>query len=90
LPDFVWNRTNPLELQQFLNIVQEGRMIPLKIPEIDEMIDLENKVKSFIHRSGLEVQKGAQLEHIQNLLELVIFIELPHLILQSSQQLIKY
>jgi len=70
LPDFVWNRTNPLELQQFLNLVQEGRMIPLKIPEIDEMIDLENKIKSFIHRSGLEVQKGAQLDHIQNLLEL--------------------
>jgi len=47
LPDFVWNRTNPLELQQFLNLVQEGRMIPLKIPEIDEMIDLENKIKVF-------------------------------------------
>lgn len=36
---------NQVELEDFYNLVQEGRMLPLNMPEIDEIIELEQKIQ---------------------------------------------
>jgi len=59
-----------VELEDFFNLVNEGRMLPLNIEEIDDIIDLEQKIKGFIYRAGAEVKKGPQIDLLQNLLEL--------------------
>jgi len=54
-----------------MNLVQEARELPLDIPEINEIFELEGRIKDFMKRAEVEVAKGAQIDHLQNLLELV-------------------
>ncbi len=56
-----------------MNLVQEAKELPLDIPEINEILDLERRIKDFFRRAEIEVTKGAQIDHLQNLLELVNF-----------------
>ena len=66
-----------------MNLVQEARELPLDIPEINEIFELEGRIKDFMKRAEVEVAKGAQIDHLQNLLELVSILTF-YLIGQST------
>jgi hypothetical protein len=63
-------------VQEFFDLVEEGRALPLDLPEIRELIDLAEKIRKFISKGDNEIKKGPQIDHLQNLLELVTLIVL--------------
>jgi hypothetical protein len=71
LSDYVWLYYNRIEVSEFMDLVEEGKALPLDIPEIDEIIELGERIKLFLEKSEAEVKKGPQIDHLQNLMELV-------------------
>ncbi len=62
---------NKVSCEEFFALAEEGRLLPLDIPEIQEMNELEARIRDFLRKAEAEVSKGAQIDHLQNVLELV-------------------
>ena len=61
------------ELKQ---LMEEGKNIPLNLQELEEVIEIFERVQTWLIHSRKEIERGVQLDLIEELFKAVLFVEI--------------